>query len=449
MFITIMIIAVMMLLLSKTNIGKRILNMTMVLAMGAGNLNTNVTTQTGAGQDLSPEMKTYYDKNLIRYAKPHLVHNQFGQQKPIPKKGGKTIEFRRRDPLPKALVALTEGVTPDGRKMEVKSQTATVKQFGDYITTSDVLELTAIDPVINENVKDLSDQAGRTLDTVTRDIINMGTNVQYGVGTKKARYLLVGADGTPANNDYLSVTAIKNAAKTLKRYLAKKKGDSYVAIIHPDVSYHLTDDPKWQAVTNYAPTNFYNGEIGKIEGVRFVETTEAKIFHAEDLTAGARALTVKTTLDTPGKTVAVDELITSDDATAIVGRKVILGTALYTIASVSAAAAGSATITTAEDVSVANGTKANKAYPGEAGALGRDVYSTLVIGEDAYGVTKIDGGGLETIVKAKGSAGTGDPLNQRATQGWKAIQGATILTEPYMVRIETCTLENDFGGGNN
>lgn len=436
-----LIIAMSMILLSRTNIGKRAINLTMVLAMN--DLNTNTSTQTGAGQDLTPEMKTYYDKNLIRYAKVLLVHDQFGQKKPIPKRGGKVVEFRKRDPLPKACNPLTEGVTPDGRRIEVKAQTATVDQFGDYITTSDILELTAIDPIINDNLRDLADQSGRTLDTITRDIINTGTNVLYGEGTKLARHLLVG--GETSGNDYANVTMVKKAAKILKRYLAKKKGDSYVAIIHPDVSYHLTEDPKWQSVTNYNPKNWYEGEIGKIEGVRFVETTEAKIFHAEDLSAGARDLTVASLT---GKKFVIDEVLTAADATALVGRKIIVKGVLYTVASAEAGAAGAATITVSETVTGTPG-DGDVVYPGEAGAKGRDVYSTLFIGEDAYGVTSIEGGGLQNIVKAKGSAGTADPLDQRSTQGWKAIKGATILTEAYMVRLETCTLENDFGGGRN
>ena len=78
-------------------------------------------------------------------------------------------------------------------------------------------------------------------------------------------------------------------------------------------------------------------------------------------------------------------------------------------------------------------------YPGEAGAAGRDVYSTLLLGADAYGVTKVTGGGLQTIVKQLGSAGTADPLNQRATVGWKAIKTAVRLVETYMLRIETAS----------
>ena len=366
--ILLIILAASMLLLTKTNIGKRALTLTMAMMLQA-NPNTNVTTQTGAGQDLSPEMKTYYNKNLIRYAKPLLVHGQFGQKKPIPKRGGKVQEWRRRDPLPKALTPLTEGVTPDGRKIEVKAMTAPVHQFGDYITTSDVLELTAIDPIINDNLRDLGDQAGRTLDTVVRDIINTGTNVQYGDGSKLARHLLVG--GEASGNDYITVKMVKNAVKTLKRYLAKKKGDSYVAIIHPDVAYHLTEDPKWQSVTNYNPKNWYNGEIGKIEGVRFVETTEAKVFHAEDLTAAGRTVTVASyTAGT--KTVAIDEALTDADAEALVGRKVIIDGVLYTIATATAGAAGAASFTVKETAPVDNApTDGDVVYPGEAGAKGR------------------------------------------------------------------------------
>ena len=53
------------------------------------NLNTNVTTQTGAGQDLSPEMKVFYDRRLVKEAEPQLIHDQFGQKRPIPKGSGR------------------------------------------------------------------------------------------------------------------------------------------------------------------------------------------------------------------------------------------------------------------------------------------------------------------------------------------------------------------------
>ena len=78
-----------------------------------------------------------------------------------------------------------------------------------------------------------------------------------------------------------------------------------------------------------------------------------------------------------------------------------------------------------------------------AGASGRDVYATMILGDNAYGVTEVTGGGLQTIVKQLGSAGTADPLNQRATAGWKLMKTAVRLVEEYMVRVETTSSVND------
>ena len=327
--------------------------MTIDLQLFAGNLNTNVTTSSSSGNDLSPEMKTYYSDYLIDNAEPKLVHDQFGQKHPIPKNGGKTIEFRKYDPLPKMLTPLTEGVTPNGQKLSMSVITAKVEQYGGYVELSDVLLLTAIDNNLVQATKLLGSQAGRTLDTITREVINGGTNVQYAEGQVSSRATLVG--GQTSGNHYLTVDAVRRAVRFLKVMNAPKINGDYVGIIHPDVSYDLMSDPKWVNVKTYSdPDGIYEGEIGKIEGVRFVETSEAKVFEG-------------------------------------------------------------------------------------AGASGVDVYSTLIMGDDAYGVTEVTGGGLQHIVKQLGSAGTADPLNQRATAGWKAIKTAERLVEAYMVRVETAS----------
>ena len=318
-----------------------------ILNLFAGN--TNVTTDTG----LSKEMKTFYSDYLIDMAEPNLVHDQFGQKHPIPKNGGKIIEFRKYDSLPKALTPLTEGVTPNGQKLSMSVITSNVQQYGGYIELSDILLLTAIDNNLVQATKLLGSQAGRTLDTITREVLNGGTNVQYAEGQVTARNALVG--GQASGNHYLTVDAVRRAVRFLKVMNAPKINGNYVGIIHPDVSYDLMSDPKWVNVKTYSdPDGIYEGEIGKIEGVRFVETSEAKVFEG-------------------------------------------------------------------------------------AGASGVDVYSTLILGADAYGVTEITGGGLEHIVKQLGSAGTADPLNQRATAGWKATKTAERLVEQYMIRIETAS----------
>lgn len=318
-----------------------------------GELNTNITGDTA----LSDEMKTYYSDYLIDNAQPKLVHDQFGQEHPIPQGKGKTIEFRKWDPLPKAMTPLTEGVTPDGRKLSMGILTATVSQYGDYVAVSDILSMTAIDNTIVQATKLLGAQSGATLDTITREVLMGGTNVQYAEGQVTSRAALVG--GQASGNHYFTVDAVRRAVRFLKTQNAEKIGDSFVAIIHPDIAYDIKNDPLWEGVKTYSdPDDIYEGEIGRLEGVRFVETTEARKF--------------------PG-----------------------------------------------------------------AGAEGRDVYATLVIADNAYGVTELSGGGLKHIVKPLGSAGTADPLDQRSTVGWKATKTAVRLVEQFMVRIETTSTFND------
>lgn len=316
------------------------------LQLFAGTPNTNLTTSAG----LTDEMKTYYSDYLIDNATPKLVHDQFGQKHPIPKNGGKTIEFRKYSPLPKLTTPLQEGVTPDGQSLNMSTVEATVAQYGGYITLSDMLLLTAIDNNLVQATKLLGAQAGATLDTITREVLNGGTNVIYS-GGKSARSDLDASS-------LLTVDDVKKAVRLLKNQNAEKIEGSWVGIIHPDISYDLTNDPNWKDVKTYSdPSDIYEGEIGKLYDVRFVETTEAKIW-------------------------------------------------------------------------------------AKAGAGSRAVYSTLILGDNAYGVTEISGGGLEHIAKQLGSAGTADALNQRATAGWKATKVAERLVENYMVRIESASTFN-------
>lgn len=396
-------------------------------------LNTNVTTDSG----LSEEMKTFYSDYLIDQAGPKLVHDQFGQKHPIPKNGGKVIEFRKYDPLPKALTVLTEGVTPDGQKLTMSTLKSEVRQYGSYITLSDVLLLTAIDNNLVQATKLLGKQAGETLDTITREVLNGGTNVQYAEGQVGSRAQLNGGQTDATQNHYLTVDAIRMAVRTLKNQNAEKIGDSYVAIIHPDIAYDLMSDKAWKDVKDYDPEDWYAGEIGKIAGVRFVETTEAKIFKSANLTKLNATLTVKGTVTKAFK-VPVTEEITKEDAFKMAGKQITInsGATIYTILSAEAGAAGSASITVDKEVTAAN---TNPIATVGGGKSGRAVYSTLVLADNAYGVTDIEGGGLQHIVKNLGSAGSADPLNQRATVGWKAIKTAERLVEPYMVRIETCS----------
>ena len=314
-------------------------------------MNTNVTTDSG----MTAEMRKYYDMALIDEASANLVHDQFGQKRPIPQGNGKTINFRKFEALEKATTPITEGVTPNGKKLEATDLEATVDQYGDYVTLSDMLEMTAIDNVILEATKVIGRQAGLTLDTITRNKINAGTNVSYcpklgADGEETAVTTRAGLDSSCA----LTVKAIQKAVAKLRAQNAPAINGKYVGIIHPYAAYALMRDPEWVDAHKYAnPTNLYEGEIGEIAGVRFVQSSEAKIW-----TEGSNA-----------------------------------------------------------------------------------VFSTLILGADAYGTTEITGGGLQTVIKQKGSAGTADPLDQRSSVGWKATKTAEILMDNYMVRIESCVAD--------
>ena len=144
------------------------------------------------------------------------------------------------------------------------------------------------------------------------------------------------------------------AAAQLGAMNADPIGDSYVAIIHPYAAYDLKTCKEFMEVHKYAdPDTMFRGEIGKLGNIRFIETSEAKIWKDDTCPAGLA------------------------------------------------------------------------------------VFGTLVLGAHAYGVTELEGGGLEHIVKQLGYGD--DPLNQRASVGWKGMRAAERLVEQYMVRIESAS----------
>ena len=254
---------------------------------------TNKTTDTAqtTGNELSPENKTYYEKRLITLAEPELVFDQFADKYPIPKNGGKTIEFRKFEPLVADLDAteLQEGVTPEGQKLNVGTITAEVHQKGDYVELSDMIELTAIDPMVVQTIGIIGSQAGRVLNKVTRQAITSGTNVVYAPK----------ADGTAVvKREDLDTTCgitlklVKKCANILKRNNTPKIDGSYICIVHPDIGTDLTNLEGWIDVQKYKnPENIFQGEIGSYGGLRFIENTECKIWKGADEANGTAANT--------------------------------------------------------------------------------------------------------------------------------------------------------------
>ena len=387
------------------------------------NLNLNTTASAGT----KPLFQEALNRHIITRAKAKLVHHQFGQPTKIPKGRTKTVTWDKMNPLPKAKTPLTEGVTPKGTAINISRISDTPKQYGAYVSTTDEFDFFKHDPSpemlrLNEI---LAENAGETQDSLTADVLAAGTNVQY-AGGKTARASLT-------DSDVMTVAEIRKAVRTLKNNKAAPIDRDYVAIVDPDVAYDLMSDSAWEKVKTYCdPKDMYSGEIGRLYGVRFVETTEAKVFRGANLATDKSELVVHSV---SGTKIYVDDTLTSAEATALASRSILVNGLSYTVSSATAGSNGAAYLTCS--AAVASSVKAGmRVYPGEGTASGKPVHATLVIGKDAYGVTDPKAN-LETIVKALGSAGSADPLNQRGTMGWKCHHLAKILVDEYMVRIES------------
>lgn len=317
---------------------------------------------------VAPGVQAFYDRNLLARAQPAEVHGRFGQKRPIAKKNGNQIKFRRYSQLAAASTPLTEGVTPAGSSLAVTDVTATLAQYGDFITLSDMVSMTNQDPVVTEATDVLGDQAGTTIDQARRDVLVAGTNVLY--SSSDANRAAV-AHKLLANDLDLAIRFLKNQnAKYVKEGVpaSDKVGTgsvrkSFVAIVHPDVEFDLENITGYKSVSDYgSQEGIMEDEIGAYKNIRFVSSTNAKVF------AGQGA---------------------------------------------------SGTTTYKND-----GSK-------------YDVYATLIFADNAYGVCPLSGEALNTYVKALGSAGSADPLEQRSTVGWKATTTTQVLNNAWMVRVET------------
>lgn len=309
---------------------------------------------------ITREVDAFYSRTLLTRVIPLFVHTRWGQVRDLPRQAGtNTIRFRRYGNLAAATTPLSEGVTPAGKQLSQTVITAVVQQYGDFITVTDVVDYESPDPELMIAAEVLGDQAGDTLDQITRDILAAGTNVQYANGA--------GSRPSIDSADKISLLEVKTAIRTLKNNNTRKittmiapttgynttpVNSCFVGICSPDTTYDLDALDGWTPVEKYSSQmGVMEGEVGKLKEVRFVETTNAKVF----------------------------------------------------------AGAGTGPI---------------------------DVHATLIFGRDAYGVTRISGEAMKNIVKPLGSAGTADPLDQRATSGWKATFVAKILNDDFLVRIE-------------
>ena len=235
--------------------------------MAYTNTDTNMTTSSA----LSAGMQTYYNRELLRTFEPNLVHLQFGDEHRMPPHSGLVMNMRKLIPLETNTKALSEGDPGESVMLAETEVTVQLQQYGEYARCTDKLDLTHLDMDIMRRTKLFGDAGARSIDAVVREELAKCANVIY-AGGKASRAELTAADK-------LTSSELRKAVKTLKKNHAQTFGGYFVAIIGPDTMYDLQEDEAFVKVSQYQDKeNIYTGEVGRLFGVRLVETTEAKIF---------------------------------------------------------------------------------------------------------------------------------------------------------------------------
>lgn len=244
--------------------------------------NVNAYTGTAATtSNMTPEMKVFYNTELLENARERMIFGQLGRKQSLPANHGKSVEWRKFDTLP-AADKLTEAVIPEGKKLKTTSINVGIDQYGLYVAVSDQLDMHAIDDVILHATEEVGYSAGLTYEKLVRSVLMTNANVMYvdeisdaGVATTPAtRAALAAATGTA----HLTPRAINKAVTILKKANAPTINGKYVAVIHPSVAEDLRNSDGWIEAHKYAsPTEIYNGEIGELHGVRFIESNLAPI----------------------------------------------------------------------------------------------------------------------------------------------------------------------------
>ncbi len=321
--------------------------------------------------DISPRTAAYAQKKLLERAVPFLVFERFGQPFTIPDNSTRTSTWRRYlalNPTPKVLV---EGVTPNGQPLTKQDITCTLDQVGDVINLTDVILDTHEDPVLDESINLVAEQAPQMLEMMRYAVLRAGTNVVYANGVTRS-----------AVNTPFSLALQRRASKALKRQNARpitrvisstarfgteSVARSYIAFIHPDLENDIRNavgaDGKsvFVPVEKYGAQSAFENEIGKIEDVRYLTST-----------------LVAPLPDAGG---AKGQMTSSSGSNA-------------------------------------------------------DVYPMLIVAQDAYGIVPLKGKYAITPIVVNPKPSDSDPLGQRGHVGWKAYQGAVILNDAWMVRIE-------------
>jgi len=233
--------------------------------------------ETGTG-NLSVD-QTAFEKMAYFALRDEMYFDQFADvQATNATNPGATVTFTIFQDLAAATTPLgeAEDVTPVA--MSDSQVPVTLEEYGNATVTTAKLRATSFLPVDPVAANAVGYNAGLSIDTIARAAAQAGSNVIYATGGATDP-----TDRDEVNtDDLLTANDIRKAVAQLRKANVPTFGGSYVAMIHPDVSYDFrsaTDAAAWRTPANYVnPAGIYNGEIGVFEGVRFIESPRAPLF---------------------------------------------------------------------------------------------------------------------------------------------------------------------------
>ncbi len=255
------------------------------LTNGYANAYDGTTQAFDDANTLAGELKTFYDTELLENARVEMFYAQFGKKQKLPANHGNTVEWRKWNTFAKAS-KLQEGVIPTGQKFGMSSKTGAIAQYGTYAAITDTLELRAYDDTILGATEEMGASAAETQETLIRDALLVNKNVLYCDNITLADKTVSGATPTTTAAMEASGTIcclltpemVAKAATKLKKDRVPTINGKYYAVIHPSVAHDLRNSEGWLEAHKYAnPGEIYNGEIGELHGVRFIENVFAPI----------------------------------------------------------------------------------------------------------------------------------------------------------------------------
>lgn len=228
----------------------------------------NALTTTG---EIDPAVELYYDRSLLlQPLYPEYIYSQFGRKISLARKKGNSINIRRYSRLTAATTPITEGITPSGSQLAKVDIQAQLSQYGDFVTITDIVDMTVEDPVLNQTSKLQNDQLNNTLDQLCRD------------------YLCASASSTTCST-VLTLSDVEGVVITLRgndvKYLFQRVkatqgvGTSpiraaYAGLADTDLEDDIQDIEGFKAVTNYASDDsVLASELGNTGRVRWLTSS--------------------------------------------------------------------------------------------------------------------------------------------------------------------------------